>query len=59
MIVRMFNAKSLAGQGWGLTKRAPDVLESAAFASICLASGFSYISSIVHARTHAVNANRL
>jgi hypothetical protein len=40
------------------TKRAPDVWESARFTSIFLASGFSYISSIVHARPHAGNANR-
>ncbi len=51
-------AKSLAGQGRGLTKRAPDVWDSAAFTSIFLASGFSYISNIVHARPHAGNANR-
>ena len=40
------------------TKRAPDVWESARFTSIFLASGFFYISSIVHARPHAGNANR-
>jgi hypothetical protein len=34
------------------------VWESAAFSSIFLASGFSYISNIVHARPHAGNANR-
>ena len=34
-------AKSLAGQGRGLTKRAPDVWDSAAFSSILLASSFS------------------
>ena len=34
-------AKSLAGQGRGLTKRAPDVWDSAAFSSIFLASAFS------------------
>ncbi len=51
--------------GWGLgrhkacpTQRAPDVWESAAFTGIFLASGFSYISSLVHARPHAGNANR-
>jgi len=41
-----------------LTKRAPDVWDSAAFSSIFLASSFFYISSIVHARPHAGNANR-
>ena len=40
------------------TQRAPDVWESARFMSIFLASGFSYISNIVHARPHAGNANR-
>ena len=40
------------------TKRAPDVWESARFTSIFLASGFSYISNIVHARPSAGNANR-
>jgi len=40
------------------TKRAPDVWESAAFSGIFLALGFFYISSIVHARPHAGNANR-
>ncbi len=34
-------AKSLAGQERGLTKRAPDVWDSAAFSSIFLASSFS------------------
>jgi hypothetical protein len=34
-------AESLAGQGRGLTKRAPDVWDSAAFSSIFLASSFS------------------
>jgi len=34
-------AKSLAGQRRGLTKRAPDVWDSAAFSSIFLASSFS------------------
>ena len=33
--------KSLQGQGRGLTKRAPDVWDSAAFSSIFLASSFS------------------
>jgi len=42
----------------GLTKRAPDVWESARFTGIFLASSFSYISSIVHAPPHAGNANR-
>ena len=41
-----------------LTKRAPDVWDSAAFSSIFLASGFSYTSGIIHARPHAGNANR-
>jgi hypothetical protein len=41
-----------------LTKRAPDVWDSAAFSSIFLASSFSYISSRIHARPHAGNANR-
>ena len=41
-----------------LTKRAADVWESARFRSIFLASGFFYISNIVHARPHAANANR-
>jgi hypothetical protein len=41
-----------------LTKRAPDVWESARFTGIFLASSFSYISGIVHARPHAGNANR-
>jgi len=40
------------------TKRAPDVWDSARFTSIFLASGFFYISNIVHARPHAGNANR-
>jgi hypothetical protein len=40
------------------TKRAPDVWDSARFTSIFLASGFFYISSIVHARPHAGNASR-
>jgi hypothetical protein len=40
------------------TKRAPDVWDSARFRSIFLASGFFYISNIVHARPHAGNANR-
>jgi len=40
------------------TKRAPDVWDSAAFSSIFLASSFSYIPNIVHARPHAGNANR-
>src|SRR3990170_1435795 len=35
-----------------------DVWESARFRSIFLASGFFYISNIVHARPHAANANR-
>jgi len=43
--------------GW-LTKRAPDVWESARFRSIFLASGFSYISNLVHAHPHAGNASR-
>jgi len=51
-----FQSASLAQSQ--LTKRAPDVWESARFTSIFLASGFSYISSIVHARPHAGNANR-
>ncbi len=41
-----------------LTQRAPDVWESARFTSIFLASGFFYISNLVHARPHAGNANR-
>ena len=44
-----------------LTKRAPDVWESARFTSIFLASGFFYISSIVHARpqrTRPVHCDR-
>jgi len=41
-----------------LTKRAPDVWESARFRSIFLALVFFYISSIVHARPHAGNASR-
>jgi hypothetical protein len=58
---------SIADGGWSElfndgkqkpTKRAPDVWESARFRSIFLASSFSYISSIVHARPHAGNANR-
>ena len=40
------------------TQRAPDVWESARFTSIFLALGFSYISSRIHARPHAGNANR-
>ena len=40
------------------TQRAPDVWESARFRSIFLASSFSYISNIFHARPHAGNANR-
>jgi len=40
------------------TKRAPDVWDSAQFTGIFLASSFSYISSRVHARPHAGNANR-
>ena len=40
------------------TKHAPDVWESARFTSSFLASGFFYISSIIHARPHAGNANR-
>jgi hypothetical protein len=48
-----------SGQRAGcLTKRAPDVWESARFTSIFLASGFSYISNIIHARPHAGNASR-
>jgi hypothetical protein len=34
------------------------VWESARFSSIFLASGFFYISNIVHTRPHATNANR-
>ena len=41
-----------------LTKRAADVWESARFTSIFLASGFFHISSRIHARPHAANANR-
>ena len=42
----------------GLTKRAPDVWDSARFTSIFLVSGFFYISSLFPARPHAGNANR-
>jgi hypothetical protein len=51
-------AKSLAGQGRGLTKRAPDVWDSAAFSSIFLRFEFFLLPSIIHARPHAGNANR-
>jgi hypothetical protein len=54
----MNSAKSLAGQRRGLTNRAADVWDSAAFSSIFLASVFFHISDIVHARPHAANANR-
>jgi len=40
------------------TKRAPDLWDSARFTGIFLASGFFYISNIVHARPQAGNANR-
>jgi hypothetical protein len=43
--------------GW-LTKRAPDVWDSARFTSIFLALSFFYISNIVHAHPHAGNAIR-
>ena len=41
-----------------LTKRAPDLWESARFTSIFLASGFSYISKRISARPKSANANR-
>jgi hypothetical protein len=41
-----------------LTKRAPDVWDSARFTGIFLALGFFYISERIHARPHAGNANR-
>ena len=37
----------------GLTKRAPDVWDSAAFSSIFLASSFFLLPNRVHARPHA------
>ncbi|MDP1716099.1 MAG: DUF1801 domain-containing protein, partial [Anaerolineales bacterium] len=40
------------------TKRAADFWESARFTSIFLASGFFYISNIVHARPHAMLRER-
>jgi hypothetical protein len=36
----------------------PDVWESSAFSGIFLASGFFYISNIVHARPHANNTKK-
>jgi hypothetical protein len=41
-----------------LTKRAPDVWDSAAFSSIFLASVFFLLSGIFPTRPHAGNANR-
>jgi hypothetical protein len=58
LAVSSFFGKGSDKQAGCPTKRAPDVWESAAFPSIFLASGFSYISSIVHAHPHAGNANR-
>jgi hypothetical protein len=56
-VVLVFSQRS--GQRAGCpTKRAPDVWESARFTSIFLASGFSYISNLIHALPHAGNANR-
>jgi len=41
-----------------LTKRAPDLWESAAFSGIFLASSFFYISSLFLTRPKSANANR-
>jgi hypothetical protein len=54
----VFSGKGSGQRAGYPTKRAPDVWESARFTSIFLALGFFYISSIVHARPHAGNANR-
>jgi len=54
----VFSSKGSGQQAGCPTPRAPDVWESARFRSIFLASGFFYISNIVHAHPHAGNANR-
>ena len=54
-----FSSVGFFCQPCGLTRRAPDKRESARFRSIFLASGFFYISSIVHTRPLAGNASPL
>ena len=57
-LLQSMKHKTIASYQGGLTKRAPDEWDSARFTSIFLASGFFYISNIVHARPSAGNANR-